>query len=52
MDWLTFVLVTLFVMAGYLYTVAPDLTLEDSGELAVGSINGITNGRTWRNAGD
>jgi len=36
MDWLTFVLVTLFVMAGYLYTVAPDLTLEDSGELAVG----------------
>ncbi len=38
MDWLTFVLVTLFVMAGYLYTVAPDLTLEDSGELAVGSM--------------
>ncbi|MCE2827499.1 MAG: DUF2723 domain-containing protein [Verrucomicrobium sp.] len=38
MDWLTFILVTLFVMAGYLYTVAPDLTLEDSGELAVGSM--------------
>ena len=38
MDWLTFVLVTLFVLAGYLYTVAPDLTLEDSGELAVGSM--------------
>jgi thioredoxin-like negative regulator of GroEL len=38
MDWLTFVLVTLFVLAGYMYTVAPDLTLEDSGELAVGSM--------------
>jgi tetratricopeptide (TPR) repeat protein len=37
-DWVTFLLVTLFVLAGYLYTVAPDLTLEDSGELAVGSM--------------
>lgn len=38
MDWVTCILVTLFVLAGYLYTVAPDLTLEDSGELAVGSM--------------
>jgi tetratricopeptide (TPR) repeat protein len=38
MDWVTFALVTLFVLAGYLYTVAPDLTLEDSGELAIGSM--------------
>lgn len=38
MDWLTFALVTLFVLIGYLYTVAPDLTLEDSGELAIGSM--------------
>jgi hypothetical protein len=35
---LTFWLVTLVTLAGYLYTVAPDLTLEDSGELAVGSM--------------
>ncbi len=37
-DWLVFALVTLFVLTGYLYTIAPDLTLEDSGELAVGSM--------------
>lgn len=37
-DWLVFGLVTLFVLCGYLYTIAPDLTLEDSGELAVGSM--------------
>ncbi len=37
-DWLVFALVTLFVLCGYLYTIAPDLTLEDSGELAVGSM--------------
>ena len=37
-DWLVFALVTLFVLFGYLYTIAPDLTLEDSGELAVGSM--------------
>ena len=36
-DWLTFGVTTLLVLAGYLYTLAPDLTLEDSGELAVGS---------------
>ena len=37
-DWLTFAIATLIVLAGYLYTIAPDLTLEDSGELAVGSM--------------
>lgn len=37
-DWLTFGLTTLLVLLGYLYTIAPDLTLEDSGELAVGSM--------------
>lgn len=36
-DWITFGLTTLIVMIGYLLTIAPDLTLEDSGELAVGS---------------
>lgn len=36
-DWLTFGLGFLMVMVGYFYTLAPDLTLEDSGELAVGS---------------
>jgi tetratricopeptide (TPR) repeat protein len=36
-DWLTFGLGFLLVMVGYYYTLAPDLTLEDSGELAVGS---------------
>jgi thioredoxin-like negative regulator of GroEL len=36
-DWLTFGLTTLFTFLAYYYTLAPDLTLEDSGELAVGS---------------
>jgi tetratricopeptide (TPR) repeat protein len=36
-DWITFALTTLIVLAGYLYTISPDLTLEDSGELAVAS---------------
>jgi len=36
-DWLTFGIVTLMMLAGYYLTLAPDLTLEDSGELAVGS---------------
>ena len=36
-DWITFGLTTLFTLVAYLYTLAPDLTLEDSGELAVGS---------------
>ena len=36
-DWLCFGLTTLLVFLGYLWTLAPDVTLEDSGELAVGS---------------
>ncbi len=36
-DWLCFGLTTLVVFLGYLWTLAPDVTLEDSGELAVGS---------------
>src|ERR1051325_8082422 len=37
-DWFGFALTALLVFVGYLYTLAPDLTLEDSGELAVGSM--------------
>lgn len=37
-DWLTFGVTTLLVMAGYWWTLAPNLTLEDSGELAVASM--------------
>jgi thioredoxin-like negative regulator of GroEL len=37
-DWWTFLLVTTVVMIGYWLTLAPDLTLEDSGELAVASL--------------
>src|SRR5687767_12496062 len=36
-DWITAGLATLIVLIGYIYTLAPDVTLEDSGELAVGS---------------
>jgi tetratricopeptide (TPR) repeat protein len=36
-DWWTFGATTFLVFFGYLLTLAPDLTLEDSGELAVGS---------------
>ncbi|MHB8523091.1 MAG: glycosyltransferase family 117 protein [Limisphaerales bacterium] len=36
-DWLTFAVTTALVFIGYYLTLAPDLTLEDSGELAVGS---------------
>ena len=36
-DWFTFGVTTLLVWLGYYLTLAPDLTLEDSGELAVGS---------------
>jgi len=36
-DWVTFAVSFLCVMAAYWYTLAPDLTLEDSGELAVAS---------------
>jgi len=37
-DWLTFGITTLLVWIGYYWTLAPDLTLEDSGELAVASL--------------
>src|ERR1051325_1575223 len=36
-DWITALVATLIVFIGYYYTLAPDVTLEDSGELAVGS---------------
>lgn len=36
-DWITFAVSTLLTLVVYLITLAPDLTLEDSGELAVGS---------------
>ncbi|MFO1498780.1 MAG: DUF2723 domain-containing protein [Verrucomicrobiota bacterium] len=36
-DWITFAVTTLIVFVGYCLTLAPDLGLEDSGELAVGS---------------
>ncbi|MBI3414504.1 MAG: DUF2723 domain-containing protein [Verrucomicrobia bacterium] len=36
-DWVTFWFTTLFTFIGYYLTLAPDLTLQDSGELAVGS---------------
>ena len=36
-DWLTFAITTLLVFTGYFLTLSPDLTLEDCGELAVGS---------------
>ena len=37
-DWLAFGLTTLLVFIGYWLTLAPDVTLEDSGELAVASM--------------
>lgn len=37
-DWIAFGITTFVVMLGYYLTLAPDLTLEDSGELAVGSM--------------
>lgn len=37
-DWLTFAITTFVVFIGYYFSLAPDLTLEDSGELAVGSM--------------
>jgi hypothetical protein len=38
MDWLSFIVTTLAVFIGYWWTLAPDVTLEDSGELAVASM--------------
>src|SRR5437667_10307285 len=37
LDWITFAITTVLVFTGYFYTLAPDLTLEDAGELATGS---------------
>ena len=37
MDWITAAVTAVLVFIGYFLTLAPDLTLEDSGELAVGS---------------
>src|SRR5436190_4108720 len=37
-DWIGFVLTSLIVFIGYMYTLAPDMTLQDSGELAVASM--------------
>jgi tetratricopeptide (TPR) repeat protein len=36
-DWVTFALTTLLILTGYLLTISPQVTLEDSGELAVAS---------------
>src|SRR5205085_3749474 len=36
-DWFTLAVTFLFVFIGYYLTLAPEMTLEDSGELAVGS---------------
>ena len=36
-DWAAFLISTVVTLAAYLYTLAPDLTLEDCGELAVAS---------------
>src|SRR6266536_3207473 len=36
-DWASFLVTTLLVFIGYGWTLAPDLTLEDCGELATGS---------------
>lgn len=38
LDWITFLITFATVMFGYYFTLAPELTLEDSGELAVGSM--------------
>jgi len=37
-DWLAFCITTLVTLLGYCLTISPDLTLEDCGELAVGSM--------------
>ena len=36
-DWFTFGITTVLIFIGYMLTLSPDLTLEDCGELAVGS---------------
>src|ERR1043166_9218483 len=37
LDWITFGSTFLFIFIGYMITLSPDLTLQDSGELATGS---------------
>ena len=37
-DWLAFAITFLVALIGYCLTISPDLTLEDSGELAVASM--------------
>jgi len=37
-DWISFWVVTVLTMIGYWWTLAPDVTLEDSGELATASM--------------
>ncbi|MDB6057444.1 MAG: hypothetical protein JWO95_1288 [Verrucomicrobiales bacterium] len=37
-DWFTLAITTLVIFVGYMLTLSPDVTLEDSGELAVGSM--------------
>src|SRR5687767_2076342 len=37
-DWIAFAVTSLIVFIGYMYTLAPDMTLQDSGELAVASM--------------
>ena len=37
-DWLAFIITLLVALIGYCLTISPDLTLEDSGELAVASM--------------
>src|SRR6478609_4005085 len=36
-DWIAFWITAVVIFAGYFYTLAPDVTLEDSGELATAS---------------
>src|SRR5258705_122583 len=36
-DWIAFTLTAVLAFLGYLWTIAPDLTLQDCGELSVGS---------------
>ncbi len=36
-DWTAFLIATAIMLVGYLWTLAPDMTLEDSGELATAS---------------
>ena len=38
LDWIAGLLTALISFGVYMYTLAPDVTLEDSGELAVGSM--------------